>query len=208
MFKLLKLNIAKLHLLVKRFSPERLKISIGVGAKVSDKAEISGYLSNIVIGDRVSINPHVILSCADEEATLEIGADTVIKPYAMLMTYPSGQIKIGKNCSINPFCVLYGHGGLEIGDNVRIATHTVFIPANHNFDRLDLPISEQGLTKHGIKVCDDVWIGAGVTILDGCEIGKGAVIGAGSVITKSVEPYAIVVGVPGRTVKYRETGAI
>ncbi|MCK7515996.1 MAG: acyltransferase [Desulfobacterales bacterium] len=72
-----------------------------------------------------------------------------------------------------------GDGGLTIGNNVRIAAHTVIIPANHVFDDVNIPIRKQGLSKKGIVIEDDVWIGSGVKILDGVVIGKGCVIGAG-----------------------------
>ena len=193
------------HISVSKFNPNPLDVSqIGLGTKISDDVEFSGYLKNIFIGARVSINKHVTLSCHNKDSYLDIGDGTVIKPYAMLMTYPGGRIRIGKNCSINPFCIIYGHGGIEIGDNVRIATHTVFIPANHNFDSHDMPITEQGLTTKGIKVGNNVWIGAGCTILDGCEIGDGAIIGAGSVVNKDVLPNTVVAGVPNRFIRARE----
>jgi acetyltransferase-like isoleucine patch superfamily enzyme len=118
------------------------------------------------------------------------------------MTY-GGFIRIGDHCSVNPFCVLYGHGGLTIGNNVRIATCTVIIPANHVFSDLDIPIHKQGTTALGIVIEDNVWIGANVTILDGVRIGRGAVIGAGAVVTKDVDPLHVVGGVPACTIKVR-----
>ena len=62
--------------------------------------------------------------------------------------------------------------------------------------------SQQG-TKKGIVIEDDVWIGSGCKILDGITIGKGSVIGAGTVCTKDVEPYSVIVGVPGKLLKRR-----
>lgn len=182
------------------------RVKVGGGCKINADAQVEGFLANIVIGDKVSLSAHSIISCADNDSRLEIGDGTVIKPFAMLMTYPKGFIKIGKNCSVNPFCVLYGHGGLEIGDNVRIATHTVMIPANHEFAKAGVPITEQGLNKQGIKIGNDVWVGAGVTILDGCIIGDGVVIGAGAVITKSIPANTVVAGVPGKVINQRVLG--
>jgi acetyltransferase-like isoleucine patch superfamily enzyme len=182
------------------------RVNVGEGSKINAGAQVEGFLENIVIGKKVSLSAHSLISCADEDSRLEIGDGTIIKSFAMLMTYPRGFIKIGRNCSVNPFCVLYGHGGLEIGDNVRIATHTVMIPANHEFVRIDVPITEQGLNKQGIKIGNNVWIGAGVTILDGCVIGDGVVIGAGAVITKSIPENTVVAGVPGRVLKHRVRG--
>jgi acetyltransferase-like isoleucine patch superfamily enzyme len=182
------------------------KVEMGEGCKINHYAQVEGFFSNIVIGSKVSLSAHSLISCADSDSRIEIGDGTIIKPFAMLMTYPKGFIKIGSNCSVNPFCVLYGHGGLEIGDNVRIATHTVMIPANHEFAKMDMPITEQGLSKQGIKIGNNVWIGAGVTILDGCVIGDGVVIGAGAVITRSIPANAVVAGVPGKVLKQRDTG--
>jgi acetyltransferase-like isoleucine patch superfamily enzyme len=114
-----------------------------------------------------------------------------------------GDIVIGDDCSVNPYSILYGHGGLKIGDKVRIASHTVIIPGNHKFGRVDIPIFRQGVTMKGIVIDDDVWIGANCTILDGVSIGKGAVIGAGSVVTRDVEPFSVVAGVPARVITTR-----
>lgn len=120
----------------------------------------------------------------------------------MLMTY-GGDIRIGDNCSVNPFAVVYGHGGVRIGNGVRIATHVVIIPANHTPSSGKQPIRQAPVTARGIDVEDDVWIGAGARILDGVRIGRNAVIGAGSVVTRSVPADATVAGVPARVIRQR-----
>jgi acetyltransferase-like isoleucine patch superfamily enzyme len=114
-----------------------------------------------------------------------------------------GSIVIGTKSSINPYCVLYGTGGLVIGDFVRIAAHTVIVAASHRFDRTDVPICAQGSSAVGITIENDVWVGAGVQILDGVRIGRGAIIAAGAVVRSDVEPFAIVGGVPARVIKRR-----
>lgn len=114
-----------------------------------------------------------------------------------------GTITIGNNCSVNPYTILYGHGNLNIGNFVRIATHCVIIPSNHNFCEIDRPIMYQGLTNRGITIEDDVWLGCGVRVLDGVTIAKGCIIGAGSVVTKSTIPYGIYAGVPAKFIKTR-----
>lgn len=94
--------------------------------------------------------------------------------------------------------------GFEIGDNVRIAAQVVIIPMNHIYEDPDTPIWKQGIRAKGIKIEDDVWIGAGAKILDGVTIGKGSVIGAGAVVTDDIPPYSVAVGVPARVIKKRE----
>lgn len=99
--------------------------------------------------------------------------------------------------------MLYGHGGLTIGNDVLIATHVVIIPANHVFERRDVTISAQGERRQGVTIEDDVWVAAHATILDGVRIGRGAVIAAGAVVNADVAPYAVVAGVPAKTIRYR-----
>jgi acetyltransferase-like isoleucine patch superfamily enzyme len=99
--------------------------------------------------------------------------------------------------------VLYGHGNLTIGDNVLIAGHCLIIPANHVFTDINIPISNQGETKKGIIIEDNVWIGSGCRILDGITIGTGAIIAAGAVVNKDVLPNTIVGGVPAKLIKNR-----
>lgn len=157
-------------------------------------------LENIKIGDDTIIAPDAWLD--GENGRIEIGQRCIIHPAAMLLPY-DGLIKLGDDCSVNPFTILYGHGGLIIGNRVRIATHTVMIPANHVYEDKETPIFQQPISMKGILIEDDVWVGCNVTILDGVHIGKGAVIGAGSVVTKDVESYTVVGGSPARPIKLR-----
>jgi acetyltransferase-like isoleucine patch superfamily enzyme len=135
--------------------------------------------------------------------SIRIGARSVVCDGTMLITN-GGDISIGTDCSVNPYCVLYGLGGLRIGDFVRIAAHTVIVPANHTFGDPHTPIHHQPETKVGVTIEDDVWIGAGCRILDGVTIGKGSVIGAGSVVTRSIPPMSVAFGVPARVVRHRD----
>lgn len=135
---------------------------------------------------------------------LKIAAHTEILYGTIILTY-GGTIQIGRNCSINPYCIIYGHGGVEIGDNVLIAGGTMIIPSNHTFSNSKIPIAFQGNTAKGIVIEDDVWIGHACTILDGVKIGRGSVIAAGTVVTKNVEPFTVVGGVPGKVLKKRDS---
>ncbi|MBP2237136.1 acetyltransferase-like isoleucine patch superfamily enzyme [Sinorhizobium kostiense] len=120
----------------------------------------------------------------------------------MLIPY-GGAISIGDDFSLNPYSVLYGHGGLNIGNSVRIAAGCVIVPANHVFNDPHTAIRNQGLTKLGIAIEDDVWIGANVTILDGAHISRGCVIAAGSVVRGRTESFGVYAGVPARMIGRR-----
>jgi maltose O-acetyltransferase len=91
-----------------------------------------------------------------------------------------------------------------IGDDVMMGPECIIYTANHRFDRIDIPMREQGfLDIKPVVIGNDVWIGGRVIILPGVRIGDGAIIGAGAVVSKDVPPYAIVGGVPAKVLKYR-----
>ena len=75
---------------------------------------------------------------------------------------------------------------------------------NHNFDKLDVPIKNQGVTKLKTVIGNDVWIGANVSIMAGVNIGDGCVIAAGAVVTKDIPAHSIVGGVPAKVIKNRK----
>ena len=109
-------------------------------------------------------------------------------------------IKIGKNVFINACCRFQDQGGIEIGDGSLIGHNTTIATLNHDFN----PAKRQNLTPRPVKIGKNVWIGSDCTILPGVEIGDGAIIGAGSVVTKSVPKNTIAVGNPARVIKELE----
>lgn len=131
-----------------------------------------------------------------------IDGNTIIDKGVILRAYGS-TIKIGKQSSIHAYSLIQAGGPVDIGNYVRIASHTVIVASNHIFDSVNDYICHQGETKIGIIIEDDVWIGSGVKILDGVTIRRGSIIGAGSVVTKSTEEYSVLVGNPARIIKYR-----
>lgn len=131
-----------------------------------------------------------------------VGENCYLSKGAQLLTH-GGNIIIGRNSTINPYVVIYGQGGVVIGNGVRIAAHCVIVPSNHIFENPDEFIYLQGLSKKGIVIEDDVWLGSGVKVLDGVTIKRGCVIGANAVVTHSTEEYGIYVGCPAHKIKSR-----
>lgn len=116
--------------------------------------------------------------------------------------YPH-RLEIDCNTSINRNFFINARGQISIGKNVLIGPYVIIYSTNHIFDNTCMSINEQGQTEEPVIIEDDVWIGARSVILPGVIIGKGAVIAAGAVVTKNVEPYSIVGGVPAKFIKYR-----
>lgn len=115
----------------------------------------------------------------------------------------AANIKIGNNSGIGKASVVGAF--TEIGENVMMGEACFIYTRNHKFDRLDIPMCEQGFDEYKpVIISDDVWIGSRVTILPGTKIGKGVVIGAGAVVTGTIPDYAIIGGVPAKIIKYRE----
>ncbi len=115
------------------------------------------------------------------------------------------KIHIGKKCAINRGCAFYASVHTPDKYNIVIGNHVAFGPnvtiftAGH--DPTTLTLDD---TYGRVVIEDDVWIGGNTTILQGVTIHKGAVVGAGSVVTRNIPPYTIYVGVPAREVKKRE----
>jgi acetyltransferase-like isoleucine patch superfamily enzyme len=161
------------------------------------------FRDRLQLGKRVQLSPGAKFWIW-KDGKLIIGDQCQIRSGAVLAPF-GGTIEIGSFCSVNPYTILYGsRTKLLIGDYVRIAAHCVIVPANHTFRNPDLPICFQGGNSKGIVIEDDVWIGANVSVLDGVRIGRGSVIGAGSVVTKNIEPFSVAVGNPAVKIKSRE----
>lgn len=172
-------------------------------AAIENKVRIR-FGSNIVLHSGVYLDEGVYLHACPNG--IEIGANTFVMHYAELHVYnyrqlPNARIRIGKNCLISEFNVLRGQGGIFIGDNVYTAPHVQILAVNHVYGDPTRPIIEQGITAQGIAIEDDTWIGAGAIILDGVRVGRGAVVGAGAVVTEDVAPHTVVGGVPAKMLK-------
>lgn len=182
----------------------RVMRTVPLSSRISWQTKLTGI--NIYIGEEVDIDGHVYIRSAlvdPDNEYVKIGNHCHLRSGTQIHSW-CGFVEIGNHCSINPNTVMYGTGGIRIGNYVRIAANTIIIASMHKFDRLDTPIRCQGYTAEGITIEDDVWIGANASILDGVKIGCGSVVGAGAVVNKDVQPYSVVVGVPAKVIRYRK----
>ncbi len=122
------------------------------------------------------------------------GSTTVLPPLYIDYGRP---VTIGKRCFIQQCCTFFGRGGITIGDDVFIGPKVNLITINHDPN----PENRSATCGRPVVIGDKVWIGIGATILPGVRIGYGAIVGAGSVVTKDVPAMTVVAGNPARIIK-------
>ncbi|WP_026632565.1 acyltransferase [Dyadobacter alkalitolerans] len=162
---------------------------------------------NISIGKWTKIDSGVQLSAMGKHK-LSIGSGVSVGAYSQIIISTAfnrvGEyIRIGNGVGIGQFASLGGSGGLTIEQNCIIGQYFSCHPENHNYDRLDVLIKDQGTTRAAIKIGENCWIGAKVTILAGVEVGRNSIIAAGAVVTKSMPENSIIAGVPAKVIKSR-----
>lgn len=132
-----------------------------------------------------------------------IGAFVYVGHQAILKGYHRNALRVGDGSWLGPQCFLHAAGGIDIGANVGIGPQARMLTSSHREAGRDRPVIHAPLAFAPIRVEDDADIGVGAILLPGVSIGRGAIVGAGAVVTRDVEPYAVVGGVPARTLRYR-----
>lgn len=157
--------------------------------------EISGQVK---IGKNVYIGDHVSL-IVEQGASLEIADHSFIGENCYIKCF-GGKVEIGKEVSINSKSYINGCGGVSIGDNTRIGTQSIIIASNHKFGEPDVLVKD-AITKQGVSLGENIWLGARVTVLDGASIPNDSVIGACSLVSKPLAESGVYVGTPVKKIK-------
>lgn len=164
-----------LHQVMHRLSQEALRITMELNNSYHNHDEIIALMTELTgrkIDDTFNLFPPFYTDCGKN-------------------------ISIGKRVFINAGCKFQDQGGITIGDDVLVGHNCVIATLNHLMD----PDRRADMIPAPVKICDKVWIGANVTILQGVTIGEGAVIAAGAVVNKDVPPRTVVGGVPAKEIK-------
>lgn len=171
-------------------------LKLGRKCRIHHSVKFRDNIKGIKLGKNVKIDENVIILCT-KGSEIIIGDNCHICTGAIINSGSRGsKIELEESISVGHYSVFFGNGGLKIGKFTRIAPHVQIMAHNHILDKPDEYIKKQGISEMGIEIEEDVWLGGDVKVLDGVTIGKGAVIGAGGVVTKDIEPYSINVGVP------------
>lgn len=162
------------------------------------------YHNDLRLGCHVLLNDDVMIYRDTDGGPVRLGDRVRLFEGTCLETGYGGSIEIGDDTHVHPRCFVSAYqASVRIGHNVLISGQCAFYPYDHGFDA-DRPILDQPIqTKGDIVIDDGAWLGYGVFVTSGVRIGKGAVIGARSVVTKSVPDGAVAAGVPARIIKMR-----
>lgn len=188
---------------IRNFVYQSLLSDIGKSVNIQHFVELIGT-PYIEIGNHVSLLKQVQINALGhpnnkvyikDKVRLERGVD--------IRSLYDTQILIDENTYIGPYVLITGTGNVKIGKNCLIAPHCGIFANNHIFADPIKTIESQGVTRQGIVIEDDCWLGHKVTVLDGVTIGKGSIIGAGSVVNKNIPPFSIAVGTPVKVIGNR-----
>jgi len=187
----------------KLFYPSLFK-KVGKGV-IFGRNVILRHPHKISLGDNTFVDDNVVLDAKGEKNEgLRIGKNVYIGRNTIL-SCKEGSIFLDDYCNLSANCSLLSETEIRLGKYCFLAGQCYLVAGgNHTYEDISVPIMFQpSFTKGGIKIDEDVWLGAGVIVLDGVTIGKGSVVGAGSVVTGSLSEYSIAVGIPAKKMKDR-----
>lgn len=166
---------SELHLAFHAFLQEALKITAELNGSYHTPEEVRALMSKLT-------------------------ASEIDESFAMFPPFHTDcgkNTKIGKRVFVNAGCQFQDQGGITIGDDVLVGPQTIIATLNHVPD----PDKRGGMFAKPVVICEKVWLGARVTICPGVTIGDGAIVAAGAVVTKDVQPRTVVAGVPAKAIK-------
>jgi len=172
-------------------------VIIGRGFTVRHPGRIS-------LGRQVAIDDHVLLDASGAgEAGVQVGDRVIISRHCIIQG-KSGPIVIGEGCDIGANTLITAASGVYLEPAVLIAGNCYIGGSRYVTERLDVPIMHQGWYSRGpVHIGTGTWLGAGVTVLDGVRIGRGCIVGAGSVVTRDLPDHSVALGVPARRMQQR-----
>jgi acetyltransferase-like isoleucine patch superfamily enzyme len=193
--------INRVVMLVRGFLKTGKKVFIGCNTKILNR-------QNIVFGKSVTIASHCEID-GYASAKIVFGDCVKIGSYSKLLStshfskFGKGLV-MGSNSAVGDFTHFGAPGGIEIGNDVIMGSYVSFHSENHNFLDTTKLIREQGTSSKGIKIGNNIWVGAKVTFLDGCVVGNNSVVAAGAVVNGIYPDNSVIGGVPAKVIKSLE----
>ena len=157
----------------------------------------------IAIGDNVVIDD---ACCLDAKGTdnkgIQIGTGVFVGRNTIL-SCKNGDIVVDNDANLGFNCEIFSASRVRVGKSVLMAAYTYLVGGDHLYDRVDIPVLEQGRTARGIEVADNAWLGTHVVVADGSRIGRDAIIGAGAVVIGDIPEFSIAAGIPAKVIRDR-----
>lgn len=190
--------IRRMIMVIRGFLKTGNKVFIGNNTRILNSG-------NIHFGKSVTIDKHCLIDGFSSEKIIfgdcvKIGAFSTLSSTSHMSKYGRG-LKMGDNSAVGQFTEFGAAGGIEIGNDVIMGSYVSFHSENHNFTDSSKLIREQGVTSKGIKLGNNIWVGAKVTFLDGCVVGDNSVVAAGAVVNGIYPENSIIGGVPAKVLK-------
>lgn len=188
----------RFFMLARGFIKTGRKVFVGSNTRIYNSGNIS-------FGKSVTIDRNCIIDGFSSEKIIlgdcvKIGAYSNLSSTSHLSKYGIG-LKMGNNSAVGDYTQFGAAGGIEIGNDVIMGSYISFHSENHNYNDKTKLIREQGVTSKGIKIGNNIWVGAKVTFLDGCVVGDNSVVAAGAVVNGNYPENSIIGGIPAKVLK-------
>lgn len=162
------------------------KLVIGNNVRIDDYSVIDALsINGVLLGDRVKIGENSKILCSGSLSNIGVG------------------LEIGADSSFSENTFFGAAGGIKIGNDVISGQNVRFHSENHNYSDKTQLIRKQGVSRQGIQIGNDCWIGSGVVFLDGTIVQDGCIIGANAVVKGNFGPDSVIAGMPAKVVKER-----
>ncbi len=158
--------------------------------------------NNVKLGKGCSIHKNALVGFSEHGGSIILGNKVRIR-HNVIIRSCTGKIVIDDNVVINYGCIIHGLGGITIGHHTMLSPNCQLYAQNHGLAKTKLLSSQKNIGK-GIHIGFDVWLGASVIVVDDVTIENGAVVGAGSVVTKNIPSYEIWAGNPAKKIGVRK----
>ncbi len=156
---------------------------------------IVDILGQATIPETTILEPLAVIYVGPE-GKLDLGVRNILYPHVSLRI-DKGWMRTGDDVSFGPGVMIYEpRAGLEIGNHCMIAGGTAICGVNHSATATDVPMRHQSATAEKIVIEDDVWLGMRVVVMPAVVIGRGSIVGAGSIVTRNIPPYSVAWGSP------------
>lgn len=189
--------------LLRKIFLKRLLGACGSGLIVGRGVTIR-HPAKIHLGSNVAVDDYAVLDAKGESNHgISLGNNVMLGRNTVL-SCKDGDILIGNNSNVAQSCFIQSASKVTVGEKVLFGAYCYLMGGgDHKSESAELPIMDQGQTIKGINIGNNSWLGASVNVLDGVNIGRDSIVGSGSVVTKDVEDYTVVVGVPAQKKKDR-----